>query len=104
MLINADLSSENAILARSQNRTDPGATASTAPNGAGAGSLDSSIQGLTSTPVDVQDADWAIQDEAGADQATSLASLNILHQSGLALNAQANQLPQNVLNLLQLAD
>lgn len=104
MLINPDLSPETAGLTGPQNRTGSGPAAATAQNGLPQSPLDSSLQRLTDAPADVEDADWAIQDEAGADQATSLASLHILQQPGAALASQANQLSQNVLSLLQPAD
>jgi flagellin-like hook-associated protein FlgL len=66
--------------------------------------MDASLQRLTGTPVETQDADWEIQDQAGAEQATSFARLNILNQPGTALTAQANQLSENVLSLLQSTD
>jgi flagellin-like hook-associated protein FlgL len=104
MLINTDLSPETATLTRPQNRTETSVPASTTQNSQAASQLDPSLQRLTDTPVEMQDADWAIQDEAGADQATSFASLNILQQPGTALTSQANQMSQNVLNLLQSTD
>jgi flagellin len=42
-----------------------------------------------------------IQDTDIAEEATQFARYNILVQSGTAMLAQANQLPQNVLRLLQ---
>jgi flagellin-like hook-associated protein FlgL len=104
MYINTDLSSDTGALARPQSRTEAGAPASTNQSSENASQLDSSLQRLTGNPVDVQDAEWAIQDEAGANQATSFASLNILKQPGMALASQANQLSQNVLSLLQPID
>jgi flagellin len=104
MLLNTDLSSDTAALARSQNRTDTSAPASTSQNTPDASQLDPSLQRLTGAPVGVQDADWEIQDQAGADQAVSFARQNILNQSGMALTSQANQLSQNVLSLLQPID
>src|SRR5579862_3181760 len=104
MQINTDLSSNNAALALLQNQTESNAPASstqTGQSGQTSSQLDSSLQRLTETPAGLQDADWAIQDEAGADHATSFASMNILNNPGMALTSQANQLSQNVLNLLQ---
>jgi len=104
MLINTDLATDTSSLARAQNRTQASPAAAAPQNSPVSSPSDSSLQSLTSTPVDVQDADWAIQDEAGADKATSFASLNILNQSKTAMTAQANQLSQNVLSLLQPTD
>jgi flagellin-like hook-associated protein FlgL len=104
MLINTDLSSDTAAMARPQIRTDTGTAASAPPNSPAASQVDPSLQRLTGRPVEMQDADCAIQDQAGADQATSFARLNILSQPGTALASQANQLSQNVLSLLQTID
>jgi hypothetical protein len=104
MLINTDLSTDTAALARPQNRTDTGAPASTQIDSQSASPLDASLERLTGTPVGEQDADWEIQDMAGAESATNFASLNILNQPNTALASQANQLSQNVLSLLQSSD
>jgi flagellin-like hook-associated protein FlgL len=104
MLINTDLSTDTAALALAQNRTEPGAQASTAQNSPAASQMDASLQRLTATPAEEQDADWEIQDQSGADQATDFARLSILNQPGTALTSQANQLSQNVLSLLQSID
>jgi flagellin len=42
-----------------------------------------------------------IQDVDVAEEASEFARFNILVQSGTAMLAQANQIPQNVLRLLQ---
>ncbi len=46
-------------------------------------------------------ASFVIQDVDVADESTQYARYNILVQSGTAMLAQANQLPQSVLRLLQ---
>ena len=104
MLINTDLTTDSAALARPQSRTETSAASSPAQKGPAASPMDASLQRLTETPVEVQDADWEIQDQAGAEQATAFARLNILNQPGTALTAQANQLSENVLSLLQSTD
>jgi len=104
MLINTDLSSDTAALTRPPNRTEAAPAASTAPNSQPDSQMEASLQRLTGSSVEMQDADGAIEDEAGADRATSFASLSILQQPGTALASQANQLPQNVFGLLQSID
>jgi len=108
MFINRDLSTE-AALASFQNprpgaaagASQPASAAAQAPE---ANPLDSSLQRLTDIPAGVQDAGWEIQDEQGAGQTLELARQGILRHPGLALNAQANQLSQNVMSLLQPVD
>ena len=56
MLINTDLSTDTAALALAQNRTEPGAQASTAQNSPAASQMDASLQRLTATPAEEQDA------------------------------------------------
>jgi flagellin-like hook-associated protein FlgL len=108
MLINADLPTENLALSLQQKRPEAGTatsqTSSTAGNGSTASQLDASLQRLTDVPAGVQDADWEIQDEQGAGQAVDFARQAMLKQPGTTLAAQANQLSQNVLSLLQPAD
>ncbi len=93
MLINTDLSPDTAALARPQTptRPDSGGTAAAGQTSGSASQLDASLERLTGTPAGVQDAEWEIQDEAGAEQATSFASQSILNEPGTALTSQANQ-------------
>jgi flagellin-like hook-associated protein FlgL len=108
MQINTDLTTENLALSLQQKRTEPGAaasqTSSAAASAAEASQMDPSLQRLTDVPAGVQDAEWEIQDEQGAGQAVEAARQGMLRQPGANLAAQANQLSQNVLNLLQPAD
>jgi flagellin len=53
-----------------------------------------SKQNLTSATSQIEDVDIA-------NESTEFAKQNILNQSGTAMLAQANQLPQSVLKLLQ---
>jgi flagellin-like hook-associated protein FlgL len=69
-----------------------------------ASQIDPSLQRLTDLPAGVQDAEWEIQDEQGAGQAVEAARQGMLRQPGTSQAAQANQLSQNVLSLLQPAD
>ena len=104
MLINTDLSTDSA-LASSQNpragASSNGSQTSSASSDSAAAQLDPSLQRLTDLPAGVQDADWEIQDDKGAAQAVESARQGILGQPGKSMAAQANQLPQNVLILLQ---
>jgi flagellin-like hook-associated protein FlgL len=108
MLINTDLPADTTLASRQSQRTDSGTTASqtfaTATNGAADSQLDPSLQRLADLPAGVQDSDWEIQDEHGATQALDSLRQGMLGQPGLALAAQANQLPQNVLSLLHPLD
>ena len=56
---------------------------------------------LTISKENLSAASSRIQDTDVADEATQFARYNILVQSGTAMLAQANQLPQSVLRLLQ---
>jgi hypothetical protein len=108
MQINTDFSTDSVLANLQRQRSGTGATStqtsSSAPNDAAAGQTDSTLQRLNDVPASVQDADWEIQDEAGAAQALESARQGMLRQPGTALAAQANQSYQNVLNLLQPAD
>jgi len=77
---------------------------SSSPETDSSASLDASWQRLLETPASIQDADYAIQDETGADQAMESLRQSMLGQPGLALAAQGNQLSGNVLSLLQPID
>ncbi|WP_158601878.1 flagellin [Pararobbsia silviterrae] len=61
----------------------------------------STIRALQSAGVDTQSAQSSIQDADYAAEASNLARAQVLQQAGLAMVAQANQLPQLVLKLLQ---
>jgi hypothetical protein len=108
MLINTDLSSDTSLASRLNQRAEAGANPSQSSAGSAAppasNQLDPSLQRLTGLPVGAQDADWEIQDEQDAGQAVQAARQGMFQQPGAALTAQANQLYQNVLNLLQPAD
>jgi len=109
MLINADLSTDTLALSLQPKRSEAGASASqtsssTSASGSAASQMDPSLQRLTDVPAGVQDAQWAIQDEQGAGQAVEAARQGMLRQPGTVFAAQANQLSQNVLNLLRPAD
>ena len=56
---------------------------------------------LTISAENLRAASSRIQDVDVAEESTQFAKLNILSQSGTAMLAQANQLPQSVLRLLQ---
>jgi hypothetical protein len=105
MLINTDLSSETALVNHQNPRTAAGAnasqTASAPATASDSSQLDTSLQRLAGVPVGTQDAQWEIQDEQGAGQAVNFLRQNMMGQPGTAMAAQANQLPQNVLSLLQ---
>jgi len=108
MLINTDLSTETATANLLRQRAETGATASqpssSAPDSSAASQLDPSLQRLTQIPASIQDADSGIQNAQGATQAIAMARLGMLRQPGATMSAQANQMYQNVLNLLQPAD
>ena len=108
MLINADLSTDSVPASLQRQRTEAGATvpqtSSSTASGPVANQIDPSLQRLTDLPAGVQDAEWEIQDEQGAGQAVEAARQGMLRQPGTAQAAQANQLSQNVLNLLQPSD
>jgi len=105
MLINTDLPTEN-TLANLQNQlleagSNAPQTSPTASNDSAASQVDPSLQRLTDLPTEVQDADWEIQDEQEAGRTVESLRQGMLGQSGAAMGAQANQLPANVLSLLQ---
>ena len=108
MLINTDLSADTALASRPNSRPTADAPASqtlpAAANAPGSSQLDPSLQRLADAPAGMQDADWAIQDEQGAGKSLDFLRQSMTNQPGLAMAAQANQLPQNVLSLLQAID
>lgn len=105
MLINPDISADTAT-SLLRPRTDSGTStpASTSASATTSSQIDPSLQRLTDSSVSVQDADWELKDESSAMESVQSASSHILQHPGSALNAQANQLSNNVLSLLQPAD
>jgi flagellin-like hook-associated protein FlgL len=105
MLINTNNSTTSALDGLLNQRPAGGAsgsqTSSTEAGGANDSQLDPSLQRLTDLPVGVQDADWAIEDEHGAGSVLEALRQGMLGQPGTALSAQANQLPANVMSLLE---
>jgi len=83
---------KNAITNCSQNRASVGAYQSR---------LNYSSDQLMVSKENISAASSRIQDTDVADESTNLARANILQQSGTAMLAQANQMPQSVLKLLQ---
>ena len=63
--------------------------------------ISSTAENLAASKNNMQAANSRIKDVDVAEESTELAKYNILVQSGTAMLAQANQLPQNVLRLLQ---
>jgi len=105
MLINSDLSTDNTLASR-QNQlleanASAGQTSSSTASSSSASDVDTASERLNNVPSEVQDADWEIQDEQEAGRAVESLRQSILGQPGAALGAQANQLPVNVLSLLQ---
>jgi len=97
MQINPNTPSDN-LLASIQ--TKQAGAASTPQQSSDGANIDPSLQRLTE-PLSVQDADWALEDEAGASEAVGTASQFMAKQPGLAMTAQGNQFSQNVFSLLQ---
>lgn len=63
--------------------------------------LDSTISNLQNTSENMSSAQSRIQDADFAAETASMTKYQILQQAGVAMLAQANQLPQSVLSLLQ---
>jgi hypothetical protein len=105
MLINTDLSTDSAPASLLAKRSDGGATATSSPalSNAASSQIDPSLQRLTELPASTLDADSTL-DSLGAVQTAEALRKGILGQPGMALGAQANQLSQNVLSLLQSID
>ncbi len=108
MLINTDLSPDNLALSLQQKRSEPPGAASqaspaTTPSSTGS-QLDPTLQRLTEAPAPIEDGGMEIQDESSAMQAMNSLLQGLRSQPGTAMSAQANQLSENVLSLLQPAD
>lgn len=63
--------------------------------------LDQSLQRLSNIEIEAEQDKYQIQDSAAADSTLSAVTQGILTQSDTAMAAQANQLSDNVLSLLQ---
>ena len=68
--------------------------------GAYQNSLEYTVSNLTTTTTNLTAAESRIRDADMAREMMELVKLQILNQSGTAMLAQANQLPQSVLSLL----
>ena len=79
----ASVSTERANLGATQNR------------------LDHTINNLSTTKENLSEANSRIVDVDMAEEMTSFTKSNILAQAGTSMLAQANQMPQSVLSLLQ---
>ncbi len=71
------------------------------PLGATQNRLDHTINNLSVMEENIQDAESTIRDTDVADEMMAYTKNNILIQSAQAMLAQANQVPQGVLQLLQ---
>ncbi|MCL2895330.1 FliC/FljB family flagellin [Brenneria tiliae] len=63
--------------------------------------FDSTINNLTSTTTNLSEAQSRIQDADYATEVSNMSKAQILQQAGTSVLAQANQVPQTVLSLLQ---
>ena len=63
--------------------------------------LDHTINNLSTTKENLADANSRIVDVDMAEEMTSFTKSNILAQAATSMLAQANQMPQSVLSLLQ---
>ncbi|NCA72392.1 MAG: hypothetical protein EOM91_20450 [Sphingobacteriia bacterium] len=63
--------------------------------------LEYTIQGLESMAQNMSDARMRIRDADFAAETASLSKNQIMQQAGIAMLAQANAMPQNVLSLLR---
>lgn len=108
MLINSDLSSDTLALGLQQKRSEASGVSSQSSMATQPASTPSQpdplLQRLTEAPAGIQDGDLEVQDESSAMQAMNSLLQGIRGQPGTAMAAQANQLPENVLSLLQPAD
>jgi flagellin-like hook-associated protein FlgL len=108
MLINPNLPSETALAGRQSALPVAGAatsqTSSTATTASAASQLDPFLQRLADLPAETPDAQFGIQNEQGAQQSTEFLRQAMMGQPGMAMTAQANQISQNVLGLLQSTD
>ena len=104
MLINADLSTDAAPANLQRQRAEAGAVApqsSTTVSAPSASHMDPSLQRLTEAPSSLLDGDSGIHDESQASQITDSLLQTMRGQPATAMGAQANQLSENVLSLLQ---
>ena len=69
--------------------------------GAFQNSLEHSVTNLTATATNLTDAESRIRDADMSQEMLNFTRLQILQQSGTAMLAQANQLPQSVLSLIR---
>ncbi len=108
MLINTNLPSDTLPLSLQQKRSEPSIaanpTSASAPGAASSDQLDSMMQRLADAPGSVQNGNPEIQDESSAMQAMNTLLQGLRGQPATAMAAQANQLSENVLSLLQPAD
>ncbi|MBP3981248.1 hypothetical protein J8G26_10965 [Acidovorax sp. JG5] len=72
-----------------------------ADQGAVQNRFDSVLSSLASTSANLTDARSRIQDADFAAETANLSKAQVLQQAGVAMLAQANQLPQNILSLLR---
>jgi hypothetical protein len=111
MLVNTDLPSDTLALSLQQKRLEASGTSSTSstssqasaatPSASSASQLDPLLQRLTETPSPVQDGGSEIEDESEANPIMNSLLQSMRGQPGTAMTAQANQLSENVLSLLQ---
>lgn len=107
MFINTNLAADTSAVNLQQEQLDTPNTsspASSSPAADSSASLDPSLLRLTETPASIPDDDFAIQDEAGANQAMENLRQSMLGQPGMVMAAQGNQFSGNVLSLLQPTD
>ena len=72
-----------------------------AEQGAVQNRFDSVLSSLSSSSANLTDARSRIQDADFASETANLSKAQVLQQAGVAMLAQANQLPQNILSLLR---
>jgi flagellin-like hook-associated protein FlgL len=105
MHINTDLSADTLALSLQQQRSEAAGASSQASagtqSGATASQLDPLLQRLTEGPSSVQDANLEVQDGSEATQVMNALVQSMRGQPETAMAAQANQLSENVLSLLQ---
>jgi hypothetical protein len=109
MLINTDLSTETSAQSLQQKRSEASGASSQVSSASTqdtstASQLDPLLQRLTAAPFPVQDGGPEIEDEAGAAPIMNSLFHSMSNQPAMAMGAQANQLSQNVLSLLQSID
>lgn len=96
----SDIPSANAALA-AINTAITNTSQDRATIGAYESRLNYSAEQLTVSKENISAASSRIQDVDVAEESTNLARTNVLQQAGTAMLAQANQMPQSVLKLLQ---